>query len=574
MTNRLLTIAVLFFIGFGLQACNDKKGSNSSEALSISQSELSQPQSTLNQEEPQIEPLPVAPTRPATKQEAARFLMRTTFGPTQKEVEQLMKADYEQWLDAQFNLNATFQLSLFDKKMAPLGDIGGHDRKVRSDIWFDTALHSQDQLRQRMAFALSQILVVSELDKNISRHTRGFAHYNDVLLRHSFGNFRDLLSEVTLHPIMGTYLSMRQNRKENADASIQPDENFAREIMQLFTIGLYELNIDGSRKKNDQGQTIATYGQKEITEFARVFTGWNIGDANQFKQMGTTENSFIIPMKAFEEYHDNGQKKLLNGFVVPAGQTAYEDIQSALDNLFNHPNVGPFISQQLIQRFVTSNPSPGYIARVARQFNNNGKGERGDLKAVLKAILLDPEALLGHELEPEVFGKLKEPVLKVTQLLRAYNATGVVDDLRYERGLSEMGQHVFSASSVFNFYLPHYKKPGIFSDLELASPEFQIYHDTTALEMQNRFLMMIFERDIGSRKNLIKLNLTPLVALAEQPHALLDHIEQTLFNGQMTTRARNIIIEHIENVPLGDGQERAREALLLSVLSPDFSYQQ
>jgi uncharacterized protein (DUF1800 family) len=261
----------------------------------------------------------------------------------------------------------------------------------RIDAWWKAVMQSDDQLRQRVAFALSEILVVSDLNNDLRSQPEGMVTYYDLLLTHAFGNFRDLLEAVTLSPIMGTYLSHLGNEKADDALNIRPDENYAREVMQLFTIGLDELNQDGTAKLDANGNTIATYGQAEIEGFARVFTGWTFAGSETFKRKS---RDYVAPMQAFEEYHSQRQKTLLNGDIIPQGYSAQESLQLALDNLFNHQNVAPFISKQLIQRLITSNPTPQYVERIASVFNDNGEGVRGDLAAVVKAIYLDDEARL------------------------------------------------------------------------------------------------------------------------------------------------------------------------------------
>jgi len=400
-----------------------------------------------------------SPLEPQNRGDAARFLTRATFGPRDTDIDALMGKTYEQWINDQFAVAMTshrdrLDAFLFDRGLFNIstGDRQLERSQLRSDAFWDVVVTAQDQLRQRVAFALSQILVISDSDPALENRVRGFAHYHDLLLKHAFGSYRDLLTDISLNPMMGDYLSSRRNEKADPGQNIEPDENFARELMQLFTIGLDQLDLNGNRRRDSQGNRLLSYTQDDVMNFARVFTGWNYGDAGQMRDDRRTLDSEILPMKAFEEFHDKNPKNLLNGAVANGGGSARSDLNLALDNLFQHPNMPPFIVRQLIQHLVTSNPTPAYIERVARVFINDGGGSRGNLAAVVKAILLDPEALNGHELDPARFGKLKEPVLKVTSLWRAFHARGRFNRFRYSDPLRDFAQQPYSSPSVFNFY--------------------------------------------------------------------------------------------------------------------------
>ncbi len=257
-------------------------------------------------------------------------------------------------------------------------------------IWWNNTIDGADQLRQRVAFALSEILVVSNRPIELQRSQFAMADYYDTLSQHAFGNYRDLLEDITLHAVMGIYLGHVKNEKADPERNIRPDENYAREVMQLFSIGLHKLNLDGTPIMNAEDKPEPAYGQFEVQEFARIFTGWNYAGVTWSRGHGGADNT--LPMEPHEEFHDTEAKQLLEGAPIPAGQTARQDLEAALDNIFNHPNVGPFIGKLLIQRLVTSNPSPAYVSRVASKFNDNGQGIRGDMFAVVKAILIDLEA--------------------------------------------------------------------------------------------------------------------------------------------------------------------------------------
>jgi len=335
-----------------------------------------------------------SPLGPQSRGDASMFLSRATFGPRDEDIDALMGVPYEQWINDQFALPMTGHRDRLDEFLRDRGlfNISTGDRQLersqlRSDAFWDVVVTAQDQLRQRVAFALSQILVISDADQALENRVRGFAHYHDILLRHAFGNYRNLLTDISLNPMMGDYLSSRRNEKADPGENIEPDENFARELMQLFTIGLDQLDLNGNRRRDSQGNRLLSYTQEDVMNFARVFTGWNYGDAGQMRDDRRTLDSEILPMRAFEDFHDRNPKNLLNGAVANGGLSAREDLNQALNNLFQHPNMPPFIVRQLIQHLVTSNPTPAYIERVARVFINDGGGTRGNLAAVMSLTL-------------------------------------------------------------------------------------------------------------------------------------------------------------------------------------------
>ena len=477
----------------------------------------------------------------------------------------------------------------------------------RHQIWWETAMNAEDQLRQRVALALSEILVISDSEGlGLNDFELAVASYYDVLVKHAFGNFRDLLEEVTLHPAMGDFLSMSRNRKANPAKGIRPDENYAREVLQLFTIGVHELNLDGSLKKDAAGNAIPTYNQQTIEEFAKVFTGWSYADIPWDDYFGDADHT--LPLKAFEQYHDKSEKHLLNGAISPAGQTAKADLDFALDNIFNHPNVGPFISKRLIQRLVTSNPRPDYIAQVAKVFNDNGKGVRGDLKAVVKAILLDVNARSDNR--PNNFGKLREPMLRMTHLWRAFNMQTSLKKGHYwepkktcgqgnypyyvfwvslDYFNSQSGQGPLQAKSVFNFFLPGFTPSGTLNNQGLVAPEFQIVNENTLTGTSNMLHEFIFDFSDSKASTPVlegfsKLNLAKETALANNPDALLNHLNLILFNGEMSTALRNIIKTHLSTTatllaendyypPKEHPLYLAKEAIMLAITSPEYLIQ-
>ncbi len=562
---------------------------------------------------PDASPDPVLPAPGSAgydqAKDAARFLMQATFGPTAKSIDALMDMDndYEAWIDAQMALPQTDHLPLLEDRFveiglayAPLNEDAaeGWLRDLqRSDIWWESAIWGKDQLRQRVAYALSQILVISNASDALFNDSRGIANYHDMLAEHAFGNFRDLLESVTLNPMMGQYLSMLRNEKANPALNIRPDENYAREIMQLFSIGLVELNLDGSVQLDGNGDPIPTYDQDDIKELARVFTGWTYGLANLWWDFIDGGFAEIIPMKAFPDFHDTAAKTVL-GVDIDAGQTPAQDIDSAMDILFAHPNIGPFISKQLIQRLVTSNPSPAYIARVATVFNDNGNGVKGDLGAVIKAILLDDEARQGQLTAPDTFGKLKEPVLKISALWRAFKAQGVrvrehdgtfsKNRLRYRGSEWAYGQRPYGSPSVFNFYRPDYSHPGAIKDDGLYAPEFQIHTESQLIMGANYMGATIFWRDAQdptaqteyaeSEWDLYspRLYLAAEKAIADTPSQLLDRINLLLMAGDMSMAMYDEILSYLNAQPTGvewARQAMVYDALYLVSVSPEFAVQ-
>ena len=515
------------------------------------------------------------PTTPETGEitsdEAARFLLQATFGPTTDSIQELQNiASYESWIDQQFA--APISRTLPYVKATSNGSLS----TTRHHIWFDNTMNGQDQLRQRIAFAWSELFVISDLDYVLSNSQYSVSQYYDMLAELGLGNFRELLEAVTLHPAMGVYLSMLANEKADPDRNVRPDENFAREVVQLFTIGLYELNSNGEVRTSG-GQPIPTYEQPTIEEFARVFTGWTYDGQRRWYETNAGFQEKESPMVPYEEYHDTGEKRLLNGTVLPAGQTARQDLEQALDNIFEHPNVGPFISRYLIQRLVTSNPTPAYVGRVASVFNNDGAGERGNLAAVVKAVLLDTEARNGHKSNSDEFGKLREPVLRLTQLFRAFDAQPgpIADGIYMPRGRSidridqVVGQAVMKSRSVFNFFYPD-NPIGPGSDA--VSPELQILSEINIASTNNMFFDQIYgfhNRSEGYGAT-SRLQVEREVDLASDPETLIDHLNLLLTAGSLPASSQQSILDHLRTIPDdADGHfTRALDAIYLIVGSP------
>ena len=590
----------------------------SSASIAASRSSVATSTASAKVPAPDLTPDPSLPIKGSpnytSATEAVRFLAQTTFGPTAKDIDRVVSIGKTAWLDEQFTKPQTKHLTLLDKRFEQIGFVvepvqddneEGYIRDLqRSDIWWEVALWGDDQLRQRIAYSLSQILVISNVSDVLYNDTRGIANYQDILAAHAFGNYRDLLKAVTLNPMMGEYLSMVRNEKADANRNIRPDENYAREIMQLFAIGLVQLNLDASVKLDAQGNPIPTYDQTTVKELARVFTGWNMATIKNWWEWTESGASEILPMKSFDNYHDFGAKMLFGDQPIPANKTPEQDIDAALDIIFAHPNVAPFISKQLIQRLVTSNPSPAYVTRVATVFNDNGQGTKGDMKAVVKAIVLDDEAQNGHKNSPQTFGKLREPLLKTAHLWRAFKGTGTPTKLengkvtppriRFLGSSRLLGQRPYGSFSVFNFYRPDYQHPGELKNANMNSPEFQILTESMIMSKASALSSAIFWRDtqhdwleptIDGVWDIFspRLHLQRERALSNNPAELLDHLNLILMAGQMSQPMYDLLLNHLNNNkvnPTWDagGQMWQRdmlvyEALFLVMASPEYAAQ-
>ncbi|MEE4163477.1 MAG: DUF1800 domain-containing protein [Woeseiaceae bacterium] len=516
-------------------------------------------------------PTPPPPPPPTVSKSAAfQLLNQASFGATEAAAEQVAALGIEGWIDDQLSRPASLQLPFLQSLPRP--EFFFQLNEDRVDIWFRNALHGEDQLRQRVAFALSEIMVVSQLGA-LNNYPFALASYYDMLAENAFGNYRDLIEAVTLHPAMGIYLSMLGNQKPNPDLNIRPDENYARELMQLFSIGLVELAPDGSVRTDGRGVPLPTYDQSVIEGFAHVFTGWHFAGAPAFEQARPTLANQVVPMQLYPDFHDTGAKQLLGGVTLPAGQGGEQDLEAALDSIFNHPNVGPFIAIRLIQRLVTSNPSPGYVERVAAVFADNGRGVRGDLGAVVKAILLDSEAR--PNLPMEIDGKLKEPLLRLTQLWRAYDAQSA--DGRYAFFPQFFfGQGPLQAPSVFNFFSPFYAPPGEIRDSSLVAPELEIATEFQNTMVTNYFFYQVFALNSTAtelRAGDIYIDIGEEAGLAGDIDALIRRVDDKLLAGSMSTTLETEIRGMLERVPDDNAVLRAAEAIYLVVTSPEFAYQ-
>jgi uncharacterized protein (DUF1800 family) len=556
---------------------------------------------------PQSIVAPVAPPVATTNADIWRLLNQATFGASQAEAARVNSLGIAGWIndqmtkpisgypDAKYNrlqLNTSVDCNTQMPGGANYPADSPQARCVRDHLtlamiqrdFFTNAVSqapTSDQLRQRVAWALSQILVTSGNEADLS-YAHVMSRYQNLMFEEAFGNFEQLLLKVTYNPAMGNYLDMVNNDKPSG--ARVPNENYAREIMQLFTIGLEELNLNGTPILDVNGKAIPTYDEADIVSFSRTFTGYtystaaNTTGAPVAAKTGT--RYYGSPMVMYTSTatlgHDTLAKTLLNGTVLPAGQTAKQDIDAAVRNVFMHPNTGPFISKQLIQRLVTGNPAPAYVARVAAVFNNNGAGVRGDMAAVVRAILLDPEAR-GPAKTASDFGTLKEPVLMVTGLLRALN--GATDGSRLEGQTGNLGQRPYYAPTVFNYFPPDTTINGT----SVLGPEFAIHTTTAAVGRSNLVYTLVYggygpdttiPDSVGTR-----LFLAPFEALADNAAAMVAEVNRVLAGGQFPVAKEATIVTAVNSVTLSSPPtaqqrtDRARMAVYLMASSYDYQVQ-
>lgn len=526
---------------------------------------------------PTIPSPPAVPVpAPVTAQEAARFLTQATFGPTRESIREVVDLGYAGWIAKQFDTprENTFASHI----QAVLGD---QQRKEESNpnflypAFYRQAITSKAQLRARVAFALSEIYVISTAHIAISKNIRGVARYHDLLHEHAFGNLRALLHDVSTHPTMGAYLSIQGSQKESETR--RPDENYARELMQLFTIGLYQLNLDGTPRLDAAGRRIETYGIDDVRGLAKVFTGWEADNSRGY-------HDYVVPMVTRPAVHSTTEKRFLGVRIdeSPATDASMrEELRIALDTLFAHANVGPFIGRQLIQRLVTSNPSPAYVERVARAFNDNGRGVRGDMKAVVSAVLLDPEARATPAESEPASGKVREPVLALTAFLRAADCRSNTWLVRTNTsGSSGLAQVVYQAPSVFNFFRPGFVPSGTaLAERNLVAPELQLVSETSVAAYSNFFSALLLRSDRVD----LNCDLAVWRPLAAQPDALIDELNLTLAQGRLRPGTRDTIRGAVSSIELPpEAQPSQREAALrtraqvasyLTLMSPEFLVQ-
>jgi uncharacterized protein (DUF1800 family) len=541
-------------------------------------------------------------------QDASRFLDQATFGATDSDVHHLSLIGYQAWLNEQFNAQQTpietvvEQALIVNNPPCSASDLkcnaalfvqNNQGENYVLDAFWQQSLSGSDQLRERVKYALSEMFVISGTDFAVQNMPRGEANYSDMLGTDAFGNFRQLLQDVTLNPMMGLYLSTLGNDK--GSATTDPDENYAREVMQLFTIGLYQLNDDGSQKLDSTGNPIPTYSNLDVMGLAKVFTGfsWNIpgdttgaGWSNCCAYVGTGFGEDILPMQSYPDHHSTLEKDFL-GVTIPASASPDPagDLKTALDTLFNHPNLPAFFSRQMIQHLVTSNPSPAYIARVAAVFKDNGQGVRGDMQAVISAILLDPEARdsAGDFSNPQ-YGKVREPLLRYTKWARAFTAQS--RNGGYYLGSTEdqifgLGQMWMRSPTVFNWFAPGFVPPGTsIEKAGLVAPEMQITNVSTVVGYLN-YMQNAIAGDTSSGPDVFSAYGTEL-GLAATPDALLDRINLLLMAGEMDSTLRSQILGAVSAIPIPTSDQNAIQAALrarvqtaiyLTMASPAFCAQ-
>lgn len=531
-----------------------------------------------------------APSQPATKlytnletrEEAARFLIQAGFGGTDEEITALVGTDAADWIVAQIRKPATTTLPAMQANYTDLKETDSNHSRM---IW-QNMLTADDHLRQRMFFALSQIFVVS----TDSFFDEGFksAYYTDILTNQAFGNYRTLLDEVTYSPAMGEYLTYYRNFRGNVDTGRMPDENYAREILQLFSIGLVELELDGTPKAGSP----ETYDNSDIIGLARVFTGLS-GKGASFRWSDQEDDWRYNPLQMFDDNHSLLEKSFL-GTTIAENTGGAASIETALDTIANHPNVAPFLSRQLIQRFTASSPSPAYVQRVAEVWESGryrapngqdfGIGRRGDLQAVIAAILLDES--VHDDVQDANEGKVREPVLKFVQYARSFNASdiNVSDEWRFgdTRDPSDkLGQHPLRSSSVFNFYRPGYLSPGSETgDQGLTAPEFQIVNEGSSLGFTNFISHYIMKRaDDPANNPGFQPDFTTEINLADDVEALIEHLNVKLTAGQLSATAKADITDVISTMKIEgddldvDRRKRVQTAILMITASGAYSVQ-
>lgn len=606
-------------------------GSQGNEPSATSSSQTIPQNETVTQ--PPVAPKPAPKTFPVTRAEAARFLTQATFGPTDAAIDQVMALGYEDWIDQQINMApGQSHVQFWDARDAAAKQLSStanaRNHELTHSFWAH-AMTAPDQLRQRVSFALSEIFVISWQDSCIEDRSRASASYLDMLNNQGFGSYRNLLEQVARHPSMGCYLSHLKNQRENTATGRVPDENFAREVMQLFSIGLYQLNLDGSNKykSNDNAkQPIETYGASDIAGLAKVFTGlsydcpvwpsnscfWNGSDNTASPTFYA--DRYLLPMRGYAQFHSYSEKSFL-GVTIAAQVTSNgtststpkpdpdASLSVAFDTLASHPNVGPFIGKQLIQRLVTSNPSPEYIERVSKVFN----ASNGNLGATVKAILLDSDARDQTALQSPTFGKVREPILRLSALLRAIGTTSdsgaYLIDPTDDAGTA-LAQSPLKSPSVFNFFRPGYVPPGgNVASAGLVAPEMQLVNENSAAGYINYMRDVIrygagrqgqdykaARRDVQFNFTKAGPNGTPsLYDLAKTSDAgpLIDRLNQALMYGRMPGDLRADIKQAVESIAFkakdSEGKavptdteikNRLWSAVLLTVASPEFQVQQ
>ncbi len=512
---------------------------------------------------PSPAPTPAPTSAAITKVQASRFLAQATMGTTDAMIADVQAKSFDGWLSAQFALpRATTH---WDWLVAQGYSASTY---INSEAGFDPTMWRQlivepDQLRQRVGFALSEIMVVGIAGINLNWKQFAAAGYVDVLLDNAVGNFRTLLDAITTNAAMASYLTFLGNRKANAATGAVPDENYARELMQLFTLGLYQLNMDGTNKLS-AGNPLETYAQADVSGLARIFTGLSLANSTS-----TTPDRYRLPLVMNASLNETGSSSFLGASVSGGGMAA---IKTALDTIFAHPNVPPFFARQLIQKLVTSNPSPAYVSRVSAIFADNGSGTRGDMKAVIRAVLLDSEARNDTALTSSSAGKLREPIARVTGWARAFGAASPSNAWAFgdtSSSSTRLAESPGRSSSVFNFFRPGYSPPNTaISSAGLVAPEFQITNELSVVAYIN-YLQTLIASGAGDTK----ADYGVIATLASDSQALIDQVNLLVASGQLSTATVAAIKAAIDSISLtasnGPGN-RVGTAILLTMASPDY----
>lgn len=553
--------------------------------------------------------LEVPADAPSNDAEAARFLGMATFGPTAAEIAHVRAVGYDEWMAQQLSMPTTLERP-YVEQIDGLTQLQSPGQADRLQAWLKAAVTAPDQLRQRMAWALSQIMVVTYAQSMLAGDPVALAEYYDTLARDAAGYYDDnsgyhagtyptLLYDVTRTPAMGKMLTYRRNKAPDAALGTLPDENYAREVMQLFSIGLVLRNPDfspiyptGCDPLHDlECLPVPTYPQATVSAYAQVFTGWSYTSGfNSNPTRGHWSAADYQPMICYDQFHDEADTKTLlsdsgnyavntsDAHVLPAHNGCENDLVQGITIIAHHPNVAPFISRQLIQRFTTSNPSPAYIARVAHVFADNGHGVYGDLGAVIKAVLLDAEARNNAAVPPapDVFGKAREPLLKLTALYRYYNAAAANGLYSFTPGNYQAYLQIpLGAPSVFNFYSPDYHPPGELGAAGLYGPEFQITNESSAFTVANdlRTRAMAYLGNPANTSETIALDLRGLQAQAGAPATMVGQLNHDLMAGAMSPHMQATLTTMVAALPSSDTYGRVTAALQVLLASPEFAIQ-
>jgi len=553
--------------------------------------------------------------------ETGRFLSQATMGADLDLINIVKNMDYGVWIDQQITEPVTYLQSevedIWEEYLDTLESRGYEDPQDAfgpampelTSAWWHNNMVASDLIRQKVAFALSEMFVISS-NSDLGGEAIAMAHYYDKLLDGAFGNYKDILSEVSLHAAMGYYLSHFNNPKAVPEENLHPDENYAREIMQLFSIGLYELNNDGTHQLDNDGNSIPTYDNADIKEMAKIFTGLGPGGINEnvwwtdepYFGLGIFGIDWTVPMAMYEDFHEPGIKVILKNDTIPANQLGLDDINEAINVLFNHQNVPPFISYRLIQRLVKSNPTPNYVERIANVFIDNGNGVRGDMAAIIKAILLDEEARNGEYMFEQHSSRLREPLVRHMQITKGLE---IVEEPggRYWHNFdydNSLKQQILFAPTVFNFFLPNHQPVGDIANSGLVSPEFKIHDTSSSINYFNAAYR--WTRDWGELINsgryfynsdLVNddgsiggwdmygfgetyIDYEAYTDLADTPELLINELDKVLTHGQLSDEVRQSLRDNLPNISwdgyeYGWERERVRTAIYLITVSPDFA---